>query len=88
MKRDLYVVAKFLAFVAVMLVGIIAILNLFLPDNVTATLNIIKDIALIIGVVFSGWTFTVQLKPAKFWRIAYIVAAVICLLGVLKVILS
>ena len=83
MKRDLYVIAKVCAFVAVMLAGFLAVITMIAPPSWLSVLRLIKEIALLVGVIFAGWTFTLQLKPAKAWRIAYLIAAVLCVLGAL-----
>ncbi len=83
MKRDFSVFARLCAFIAVLLAALVAILYKILPGNVIGTISLIKDIMLLVAVLLSGWMFASKLKPAKAWRIIYLVSGVLCVLGVL-----
>ena len=82
MKRDFWVVCKWLAFIAILLAGIVALLQIFFNGKpFLGTITLIKEIALITGVVLSGWACARTLKPRKVWAIIYWVAAILCILG-------
>ncbi len=82
MKRDFWVFCKWLAFIAVLLAAIVALLQVIFRDQpFLGTISLIKEIALIAGVVLSGWACARVLKPRKVWAIIYWIAAVLCILG-------
>ena len=78
-RRDLNFFIQLAAFVAVMLAAILGILQMCGVGG--GALTAVKEIALLIGVVFTGYRFACTLRPSTVWKVLYIVAAVLCLLG-------
>ncbi len=69
------IVALFLAALLIFINNVLPLIGLDINGKLINALNLIKDIALLLGIAFGAWKFV--RGRGKAWRILYIVAVVL-----------
>lgn len=69
------IIALFLAALLIFINNVLPLIGVDISGKLISALNLIKDIALLLGIAFGAWRFV--RNRGKVWRILYIVAVVL-----------